>query len=152
MHYHPASSTASTDVTPFVTSTLPSVPASTAATDGDDDEASQASDFLASHARLGDRELRVHFLQFLASLITSYRDFLFFVSGATPVFDTPAFLDFRSGATSGNAGGGGGLSGGSGSSSSSAPLSAARSDALPFLSRFLDTQIFRDFLDRHVVR
>ena len=98
----------------FLTSTLPSLPDSISSF-------SSVDSLHSSQARLHDRILRIEFLQFLASLIANYRDYLFFVSGATPVFDTPSFLSLK-----------------------------GRSESLPFLSRFLETQVFRDFLDRHV--
>jgi len=123
LHYHPSSSPEVSErstpqsashqphhPSPFVTTHLPS---SDAEADGES-ESSTAEEQVHSLSRSLDRSLRVCFLQFLASLIDKYRDFLFFARGATPVFDTPAYL---------------------------LTLRGPRADALPFLSRFLETQI-----------
>ena len=68
------------------------------------------------------RLIRHEFFAFLSSLLHGYRVCLWFDRGITPKFSTSDFL--------------------------SSPLLS--SDHHPFLSRFLETQLFRDFLDRHV--
>ena len=68
------------------------------------------------------RLIRHEFFAFLCSLLHGYRVCLSFDRGITPKFSTADFL-------------------------ASPQLS---SDQHPFLSRFLETQLFRDFLDRHV--
>ena len=67
------------------------------------------------------RLIRHEFFAFLSSLLHGYREYLWFTMGVSPTFDASAFL-----------------------------TSAVASDHVPFLSRFLETQLFRDFLDRHV--
>ena len=72
-------------------------------------------------ARQRSRLIRHEFFGFLSSLLHGYRTCLFFSHGLTPTFNTSAFLS-----------------------------TSASSDHVPWLSRFLETQLFRDFLDRHV--
>ena len=67
------------------------------------------------------RLIRYEFFGFLSSLLHGYREHLHFLHGLTPTFSTSSFL-----------------------------AACPSSDHLPFLSRFLETQLFRDFLDRHV--
>ena len=72
-------------------------------------------------SRQRSRLIRHEFFGFLSSLLHGYRTCLFFSHGLTPTFNTSSFLS-----------------------------NSASSDHVPWLSRFLDTQLFRDFLDRHV--
>ena len=72
-------------------------------------------------ARHRSRLVRHEFFAFLSSLLHGYRTCLFFSHGLTPTFNTSAFLS-----------------------------TSASSDHVPWLSRFLESQLFRDFLDRHV--
>ena len=72
-------------------------------------------------ARQRSRLIRHEFFAFLSSLLHGYRTCLFFSHGLTPTFNTSAFLS-----------------------------NSASSDNVPWLGRFLETQLFRDFLDRHV--
>ena len=73
-------------------------------------------------ARQRSRLIRHECFAFLSSLLHGYRTCLFFSHGLTPTFNTSAFL-------------------------ANCPSSDQH---VPWLSRFLETQLFRDFLDRHV--
>ena len=84
-----------------------------------------------------DRLIRLQFMGFFASLISSYRDYLFFVDGHIPVFDTPSYLNTINDNMD--------LHNYNYSNSS-----IQSNDSLPFLCRFLETQIFREFLDKHI--
>lgn len=65
------------------------------------------------------REIRSVFLHFIADILKNYRNFVFFVNGERPIFNTPKYLQHRG-------------------------------DSLAFLSRFLETQLFTHFLEKHV--
>lgn len=65
------------------------------------------------------RAIRLEFLRMLGSIMANYRSFLFFANGQLPYFNTARFLEGRS------------------------------ADAAPFLARFLETQMFGHFLEKH---
>lgn len=73
--------------------------------------------------QIAGRCIRYEFLQFLAVMLDKYRNYLHFIDGALPIFDTPAYLEV---------------------------VRKRKNSDLPFISRFLQTQLFRDFLDKHV--
>lgn len=65
------------------------------------------------------RAIRSTFLHFIADLLKDYRNFVFFVNGQKPIFNTAKFLHHHK-------------------------------HSLQFLSRFLETQLFTNFLEKHV--